>query len=87
MRVTTVLALVASAAAGFAAAKRLLSPEELPQQIPAPARRQANRARRSLVEVREEAAFAIREARSERERAKHDLMNDYLRRAGRPPRP
>ncbi len=87
MAVMALLGLAAGAGVGFAAAKRLLSSEDLPEQVPAPVRREVNRARWGLRELRDDAAFALREARAERERARRELMNDYLRRAGRPPRP
>jgi len=85
MALGAVLALVAGAGAGFAVAKRLLSDDDLPEQIPEPAREKATFVRSQLVSVREDAAYAMREARAERERAKRDLTNDYLRRTGRPP--
>lgn len=87
MALGAVLALVAGAGAGFAVAKRLLADDDLPERLPEPARQKASFARSRLVEVREDAAYAMREARAERERAKRELMNDYLRRAGRPPQP
>lgn len=87
MALGAILALAAGAGAGFAVAKRLLSDDELPERLPQPARRKASFVRRRLIDVRDDATHAIREARAERERAKRELMNDYLRRAGRPPRP
>ena len=81
------LALVAGAGTGFAVAKRLLSGEDLDERLPGPALQSAAYAQSRLVELREDLAFALREARAERERAKRELMNDFLRRAGRPPLP
>ena len=85
MALGAVLALVAGAGAGFAVAKRLLADDDLPEQLPEPARQKAAFVRNRLVEVREDTAYALREARAERERAKRELTNDYLRRTGRPP--
>ena len=87
MGIATLLGLAAGAGVGFAAATRLLSSDDLPERVPTPVRREVNRARWGLREVRDDAAFALREARAERARAGRELMNDYLRRAGRPPRP
>lgn len=86
MALGAVLALAAGVGAGFAVAKRLLSDDDLPEKLPEPARDKATLVRSRLVGVREDTAYALREARAERERARRELTNDYLRRTGRPPR-
>ena len=77
MRLGSMALLVVGAAAGFAAAQRLLSEAPLPERLPEEARVRLEGARGRLRRYRESAKDGLVEARREREAAAEELMRQY----------
>lgn len=85
MRFTTILAAHVGAAAGFVAARQLLSPEtnleRLPDGVRAPLIAARTRLQRATARVR----IALTEADAERALTERDLLREYAERTVRKP--
>jgi hypothetical protein len=83
MKLTSILALGAAAAAGFAVARTLLKQPEPPEKLPQPLRSRAAVAQTRLHRARNRVSEAMSAASSARHDAERELYEDYLRRTGR----
>jgi hypothetical protein len=84
VRLIAAVVVLAGAAAGYVGARRLLSREQLPEQVPAPLRAPLEQLRSRLEVARLRAAAIIEEADRERRAAEAEMMRDYHQRVGRP---
>ena len=80
-------ALTIAAAAGFVAARQLMSNETDLDRLPEGVRAPLKSARAALYDARERARVALAEAKQERHTAEAELMAQYHDQAGRRPNP
>ena len=85
MRLSTVLAIGAGAAAAFTASRRLMDREDAVNELPEPLQQPAARAQSSLVRWRGRLAQAMTEASDAEAAAQDELQREYLRKSGRLP--